>query len=387
MKLKQGNIIRQKLLFRMKSVDEENFIIKGVFSTGGEDRDGEIIDQNGWMLDDFMQNPVVLFAHDHYQPAVGKVIELAKDGSGNLAGAIQFAAKEYDFAMTLFKLYAAGFMRAFSVGFMNEKYEIDQANDTVILRENLLYEISCVNVPANAMALAFSKGIDTAPIQRVMDESKMKGVVPFAPHTTAPEKTAWDANAVQADMWQEGENQANYAKVHAWFDDTQADDDGDGYPDVKSSYKLPHHDQKYRVVWNGVAAAMGALLGARGGVNIPDNDRQGVYNHLAKHYAQFDKTVPEFKSYTDEEIKLIEVYGHEKYATIETEAAVETIAKSNIETIRPAIKALTDALNASGADNQVDKVEHPVKTGGTKKIPVTIINKAVRELLAIKKSQ
>lgn len=252
MEPKQGNIIRQKLLFRTKSVDEENFIIRGTFSTGGTDRDGEIIDQTGWKLEEFMQNPVVLFAHDHYQPAVGKVIELIKDGSGNLAGAIQFAAKEYDFALTLFKLYAAGFMRAFSVGFQNEIYEIDQEKDQVILRENSLYEISCVNVPANAMALAFSKGIDCAPLEKMQNKT---------------------------------------------------------------------------VVVNS------------------------------------EKEKGELK-----------------------------ITSTNKETIRSAIKALTDALNSEAEPDKPKgevsvKVEHPEQSGGTKKIPVKIINRAVKELLAIKKSQ
>jgi len=67
-------------------------------------------------------------------------------------------------------------------------------------------------------------------------------------------------------------------------------------PDIKSSYKLPHHTAKgHKTVWRGVAAAMAALLGARGGVNIPASDRKGVYNHLAKHYKEFDKEVPKFK--------------------------------------------------------------------------------------------
>jgi len=257
MEPKKETILRQKLFFRVKSIDEDNFIIAGTFSTGGEDRQGEIIDQNGWKIDEFMQNPVVLFAHDHYQPAVGKVIELAKDGNGNLVGSIQFAAKEYEFANTLFKLYSAGFMRAFSVGFMNEIYEIDQANDTVILKENNLYEISCVNVGANAMALAASKGIDTNPIKEYLKLQKKP--------KEAPEEIQKDA--------------------------------------------------------------------------IKD--------------------------------------------------ATETIAQSTKETIRSVIRALNEALKAATeADNQVGKeVEHPEKSGGNKKIPFNIINRAVRELLAIKKSQ
>ena len=71
-------------------------------------------------------------------------------------------------------------------------------------------------------------------------------------------------------------------KMCTWFNSEK--------PDLKSSYKLPHHKAEgHKAVWRGVAASMAALLGARGGVKIPEEDRKGVYNHLKKHYKQFDK--------------------------------------------------------------------------------------------------
>lgn len=48
------------------------------------------------------------------------------------------------------------------------------------------------------------------------------------------------------------------------------------------------------MVWNGVRSAMQVLLGARGGVNIPERDRKDVYLHLSKHYEEFDKDPPPF---------------------------------------------------------------------------------------------
>lgn len=54
-------------------------------------------------------------------------------------------------------------MKAFSVGYMNIDQEISENQDgsiTPIHRVNKLYEISAVNVGANAMALAKQKGID-----------------------------------------------------------------------------------------------------------------------------------------------------------------------------------------------------------------------------------
>jgi len=86
--------------------------------------------------------------------------------------------------------------------------------------------------------------------------------------------------------------------ICAWMDEKN--------PDVKSSYKLPHHaaaDKK--AVWKGVVAAMAALLGARGGVNIPAGDKEGVYSHLASHYKQFSKDAPAMKSYKSEELSVM----------------------------------------------------------------------------------
>jgi hypothetical protein len=48
---------------------------------------------------------------------------------------------------------------------------------------------------------------------------------------------------------------------------------------------------------------MGALLGARGGVDIPDKDRKRTFNHLKSHYLEFEKDVPEFKGYEEAELK------------------------------------------------------------------------------------
>lgn len=78
---------------------------------------------------------------------------------------------------------------------------------------------------------------------------------------------------------------------------------GDTFGDLK----LPHHRPGGTLVWAGVKAAMGALLGARGGVDIPSADKKKVYAHLAAHYKEFDKEPPSFEkekggeNMTDEE--------------------------------------------------------------------------------------
>jgi len=54
-----------------------------------------------------------------------------------------------------------------------------------------------------------------------------------------------------------------------------------------------------------VRAAMGALMGGRGGVSLPEEDREKVRRHIASHYREFDKDVPEMRAYTPEEIEAV----------------------------------------------------------------------------------
>lgn len=181
----------------VKSVDEENYTIKFVFSTGDEDRHGEIVDQKSWILDDYLKNPVVLFGHDHSQPAVGKTVSIYFNEEGNLEGDIQFAAKEYDFANTLFKLYKGGYMRATSGGFMNKVVEYDEEGNKITLKQNTLLEMSLVNVPANALALAKAKGIDTEPLEKYQNSLNQKeGRVLSAKNRTAVENAITALNQV-----------------------------------------------------------------------------------------------------------------------------------------------------------------------------------------------
>jgi len=67
-----------------------------------------------------------------------------------------------------------------------------------------------------------------------------------------------------------------------------------GDPELKTSYKLPHHlvSGKHAVVWSGVAAAGAVLMGARGGIDASENEKEGAKRHLAKHYEEFGRTPP-----------------------------------------------------------------------------------------------
>lgn len=159
----------KNLDFQIKEINEEEYTIKGVFSTGDVDRHGEVVDQKGWDLSAFLRNPVVLFAHDHYQPAIGKVISIGLNLQDQLEGVVKFAVEEYAFARTIFNLYKGAYMKGFSAGFINN--EIAEREDgTIVLVRNQLIEMSAVNVPANALALAKAKGIDTKALEDLQEK-------------------------------------------------------------------------------------------------------------------------------------------------------------------------------------------------------------------------
>ncbi len=318
-----------------ESIDEEERTLVAWASTGVRDRDNEVIDPAGWVLDEYLKNPVVQWAHDYRSPPIAKALWVKKTTQGGKKGLL-FKARFQAVTQAgeeIWQLYRDGFLNAFSVGFRSlEGEEVDpEQNDGVryIHRKVELLEVSAVPVPANpdALVAAVEAGqFKSAVVLKALGLEDAKTVVPYSPTTPAPEGRAWDAAAAVKRLraWAGGEDisWAKYRKGFAWYDSKE--------PELFGSYKLPHHDivgGELVVVWRGVAAAMAALLGARGGVDIPESDRRGVYNHLAKHYKQFDKPVPEYRSI--EEAAMLE----EKITELETRIDGLQEQVSNLEKV------------------------------------------------------
>ena len=162
---------KKDLIFEIKASNDDGRTIEGVFSTADVDRSNDPpIEQESWNLKNFKKNTVVLFAHDSHQIPVGKVTKIGLDDKGNLAGVIKFAIDEgvgvyADLIKTVYNLYKGKFMRAFSVGFKMGEITEDKKGMKII--KNELLEISCVPVPANALALAKSKGLDLEALNKV----------------------------------------------------------------------------------------------------------------------------------------------------------------------------------------------------------------------------
>ena len=137
-----------------KALDKPN-TIAATFSTSDVDRHGDMVLQN-WDLSQFVKNPVILNSHNSFDASevIGKAVQIGvKDNK--LEGEIEFAVDANPKAKVIYDLYAGGFLKAFSVGFIPK-----QMDDNGIITYSELLEISAVSVPANAMALAKAKGID-----------------------------------------------------------------------------------------------------------------------------------------------------------------------------------------------------------------------------------
>lgn len=109
------------------------------------------------------------------------------------------------------------------------------------------------------------------------------------PHDTATSTAPWDASAAVKSIPADA-SVSDLRSMYAWVD-SNAD------PEMKSSYKFPHHTHvggpaNVRACIVGIAA----LNGARGGTSIPEADRKGVYNHLAQHLRDADREPPELRS-------------------------------------------------------------------------------------------
>lgn len=128
---------------------------------------------------------------------------------------------------------------------------------------------------------------------------------------TGTSDASWDAGANQKNLSND-DGESEYRQMYAWVDP-------DGDPDAKGSYKFPHHfvssgGEVGDASTVGCSAGIGVLNGGRGGADIPDSDRQGVYNHLSHHLKDSgQEDIPELKSQIREPVRrFLESKGEER---------------------------------------------------------------------------
>lgn len=355
----------KKSAINKKSADGRK-VYSAVASTKTIDRHKEVLIPKGCMAQPFMTNPVMLSIHNSKQYPVGKVVEIRINGE-SVQFDFEFADTEN--GRELEKLYTTGMMNAFSVGFIPKSFidcydlrdndgnwkvssiEFDLPDGTKetfdlskyktselygIIPKWELLEISPVPIPANPDALllrakddAVRKYIDQGHskaavsfVERQMSDklekltvqlnsfmksletgAEISNVVPYLQNSVVD--SDWDEHEAKTSLvlWSSSDKSGDketmdwgqYAKGFGWVDLNKADQ--------LSSYKYCHHKAEGSdlvVVWKGLTEAMSVLL-----ADFSNADAKEIYAHLSQHYADFEKTAPEFKEYTTEELALI----------------------------------------------------------------------------------
>ena len=383
--------VKKQFTVETKAVGNRSFLVTA--STETPDRTGDIIKADGWDFANYMKNPVILWAHKYDQPPVAKATRVFV-ANNKLQMEIEFPSAGTDaFADMVFNFLSDGFLNAFSVGFMPLEYAPNKNGGNDYIKQELL-EVSVVPVPANPEALRNS-------ISRVAYAYKSliegKATPKFA-NLPLDMNASWDASKAEMNVrkWASSDgsgdpatvNMKKYAQAHFWYDDKAPDPDGDGYPDRLGDYKLPFADiinGKLTAIWRGVTASMAALLGARGGVSIPQADRKKVYNHIVKYYEKANKTPPDFKEMLEEseEIEKAENESEMNKEMIESqlEKAGRVLSQKNFEKLQQAYALLGEILDNATPQESADNDTVEEKQSDEQENEELNVNEIIKETI------
>ena len=168
-------LIRKGRVSSEPVIDRDARTVINYISTDAIDRDNEVIEHRGVVLDDYKQNPIVPWAHDYRGLPIGKNLWIKPDKKGLVAKTYFL---KHDFAEDVFDLYTEDIkgtgpaLNAWSVGFIplkwkdtkpDEKVTEDERPQTVrrTYKKWMLLEYSAVPVPSNpeALTLMVEKGL------------------------------------------------------------------------------------------------------------------------------------------------------------------------------------------------------------------------------------
>jgi len=140
--------------------DDGGVNIRGLASTNSIDRVGDTINHDAWTksggLDNFKNNPIILFNHNYDKP-IGKATSMDITDSG-----LELGARISKSAGEIKDLIKDGVLGAFSVGFRVKDAEYKEETDGFEIKDAELFEVSVVSVPANQTAtFSLAKSFDS----------------------------------------------------------------------------------------------------------------------------------------------------------------------------------------------------------------------------------
>ena len=131
-----------------------------ILSDATPDRMGDVIEAEGWDLNNFKKNPIALFNHNASFP-IGKWVNM-RTANGELRSHLQLAPKGTSPRIDEIRaLVDADILRAVSVGFLPRQSEpLTKDGHGLRFKQTELVECSLVSIPANPNALAVARSLN-----------------------------------------------------------------------------------------------------------------------------------------------------------------------------------------------------------------------------------
>lgn len=369
---------------------------ESVISSSSPDRDGDIIVQQGINItENYMKNPTVFGLHEHTIP-VGFTELLRQYDSFSWARWQWLTDVEQSEGKDYYEMWAKHVLNCTSIGFLIDKWEpIDPDNfwGGWNIQKLELLEHSPVSLPSNREAMrtdglkslfrSYAEQVYEGPspiLKKWFEEIEHNGAPVQVPVSirlagagelqkavregvTQALKDGDEAKVSMTckvknipdpiDLTEDSKGAISYSRAHpdaSWDNGKEraaADVEDlkvmcawveDGGGENKGDYKFAHHHQSNKAInKRACSAIIGVLNGARGGTNIPDDDRDGVYAHVKKHlvddFSVPSEDVPELKEWTFDRIRLaaaagvIEIDKAFELITVLVEAQEATIAE------------------------------------------------------------
>lgn len=256
--------------------DNSFHFFEGLASTFGNKDFGDDVIEKGAFKESLKKiTPTILWQHNSHEP-IGMPIELKETNEGLFVKA-KMPKEDSLVSGRVAPQLRVKSITSMSIGFNVDEFEIKDG--IRFIQKLTLWEISLVTLPMN----------DKAKI------TNFKAATPFKNLPLADRDRPWDSSKAIASIRALTDSteapSANYKDAFFWYDRANKDDFG--------AYKLPFADVisgKLTAVPRGIFAGAAAMQGARGGVDIPDNDRAGVERHMNRYYDLMDLESPFEKS-------------------------------------------------------------------------------------------
>jgi len=315
--------------FEIKEVDEETGVFTGYAATFSKKPDsyGDIIEPGAFAktLKEAGNRVKILWNHNTLEP-IGKPDELLEDDKGLLVkGKLSLGVQRAKEVLSLMK---DGVITEMSIGYdtLKESWQDGIRH----LQEVRLWDVSPVTFAANPEAVVMS----------------VKKAATFADLPLADREDEWDATAAEKKVraWAGGEDNMNwnkYRQAFLWYDEES--------PELFSSYKLGFADvagSRLTAIPRGIFAVAAVIMGARGGVQIPEADMAKVKTHVEKYYTKMQK------EFEDEEIvapwnKSTEGAAEEKSGRV--------LSATSLAKVQAALAALQALLEAAISESEPEK--------------------------------